>query len=121
MQNEKATRSSLTPQTVDYKTSFKDCQRLQDIIHKLSLSQEVLDSTLQVAHMLERQHNSQDRNTKEDSDISTRIQSAIQKIQGFKRTATVLEKYANGASHLVSITQRDLENALNANTHAIAL
>jgi hypothetical protein len=109
MQNEKATKSSLTPRAVDYETSFKDCQRLQDIIHRLSLSQEVLEATLQVAYMIERQHSSQeayqDRNMIGYPDVSTGIQAVIQKIQGFKRTAAVLEKYADGTSHLVSTTQ----------------
>jgi hypothetical protein len=125
MQNEKATKSSLTPRAVDYETSFNDCQRLQDIINRLSLSEEVLESTLQVAYMIERQHNSQeghqDRNMKEYHDISTGIQTAIRKIQGFKRTAAALEKHADGTSRLVSITQHDPRNAFKTNTHALAL
>lgn len=61
--------------------------------------------------MIERQHKSRgelpDGTLREYADITSGIQATIQKALGFKRTAGVLEKQAEGTSCLVSPNQRD--------------
>jgi hypothetical protein len=97
--------SSLTPKPVDYEIDFVDCQRLENLVDKLSLSQDILKSIKQISYMIRSRddsmlpiHLESDWNSQQLS----RLPRYIEMVQGFERTAASLERQATRTSLLVS-------------------
>ena len=105
MKHEKATNSSVKPREVEYETDFRDKQRLCIIHEKLIISSTVLGSKLQIALELHSLYNRLgiSEHIEGQEPLST-IQQIIEKIRGFRRTATALRKQNEGISDLVSLT-----------------
>ena len=98
--------SSLARKRVDYEVDFVDCQRLERILEKLSLSQEVLMAIEQIACTLQSSTECSKSLSNHDPEGVARdlheIFLHISKIRGFRRTAWALKSRAERASILVS-------------------
>jgi hypothetical protein len=90
-------------------TGFDDCQRLETLRDKLSLAQEILESTSQVAEMIQTLR--PELQPEMEPDIRNGacpfnfIAGYIKRVEGFKQTAAALEKQTKGASKIVSSDQ----------------
>lgn len=87
-------------------TGFDDCQRLETLRDKLSLAQEILESTSQVAEMIQNLCLELQPGMEPSFGNDTRpfnfIAGYIKRVEGFKQTAAALEKQTKGASRIVS-------------------
>ncbi len=98
--------SSLAQKHVDYEVDFIDCQRLERALEKLSLSQEILVAienivcTLQ--SLIERSKSLGNHDSERIANDLHDISSYINKIRGYRRTASALKNRAKRASILVS-------------------
>lgn len=93
--------------SVDFQVDFIDCQRLEKLLENLSLSQEILKTIEQIICML---RSSSDYNmplddcgSEHDPGDLHQMSSHINKIQGYMRTASVLQHRAGRTSVLVSL------------------
>ena len=97
--------SSLAQKTVDYQVDFVDCQRLEGLIDKLSLAQEILKAIVHIARMARNTEHVQTSHAPKDRrELSTKVQ--INKIQAYLRTASVLQQRAERTSILVRLLYR---------------
>ena len=98
--------SSLAQKHVDYEVDFVDCQRLERVLEKLSLSQEILIAIEQIACTLQSLTECSKSLSNHDPERLARdlheILLHINKIRGFRRTASALKSRAERASILVS-------------------
>ncbi len=103
---EKAMHSSLAQKHVDYEVDFVDCQRLERILEKLSLSQEILMAMEQIAYTLQSLAEGGKTPNNHDQELVARdlheLLLHINKIRGFKRTASALKSRVERTSILVS-------------------
>lgn len=98
--------SSLAQKHVDYDVNFVDCQRLEKALEKLSLSEEILIVIEHIACTLQSLSECSKSLSNPDSERVARdlheILLHINKIRGFRRTASALKNHATRASILVS-------------------
>ena len=98
--------SSLAQKPVDYEVDFVDCQRLERAMEKLSVSQEILVAIEQIACTLRSLSKCSKSLSNHDSERIARESHDnllhINKIRGYKRTASALQNRATRAHILVS-------------------
>ena len=107
--------SSMAQKLVDYPVDFTDCQNLERLLEKLSLSREILRTIEQIACML--QSSSDDKKAldgheseHEPTDLH-QISRHINKIRGHMRTASALQHRAERTTILVSLLALMYENS----------
>ena len=101
--------SSQTPQikkVVDYQVDFIDCQRLEELLENLSLSQEILKSIECILYTLQSSDDytklPDNLELKQNSGDLHRITKYIHRVQGYMRTASALQYRAERTTILVS-------------------
>lgn len=99
--------SSITQKTVDYHVNFTDCQRLERLLGKLSLSWEILKMIERIARML--QSSNKRGNILKDHESTHRqedlhqLSRLISRVRAYMRTASALQRCAERTSILVSL------------------
>ena len=108
--------SSLAQKHVDYEVDFVDCQRLERVLEKLSLSQDILMAIEHIACTLQSSNGCSKFLSNHDSECAARdlheILMHINKIRGFRKTASALQNRAKRASILVSLPSLIQESLL---------
>ena len=97
--------SSLAQKHVDYEVDFVDCQRLERTLDKISLSQEILMAIEQIVCTIQSLTECSKSLGNHDPERVARdlheMLLHINKIRGFRRTASALQSRAERASILV--------------------
>lgn len=126
-QAEKAKYSSVKPKSVDYDTSFKDCQRLQIASEKLSVAQEVLSANSAIATLIHGhstdfvQHSNENSINESSRDVFNRMESYLTRLHSFTLTAAALQRQARGIERLVIPFPEPVFSLISANTLRLVL
>ena len=100
-------QSSITQKAVDYQVDFTDCQRLERLLEKLSLSWETLKMIERILRMLQNLNNRgkplQDHERRDSQENLHQLSRLISRVQAYMRTASALQRCAERTSILVSL------------------
>lgn len=97
--------SSMTQIPADYQVDFSDCQKLERLLEKLSLSREVLRAIEQIASAVQTSNDDEKQFNKLDIQCKPRsshqMSRHINKVQAYMRKASALQHCAERTSILV--------------------